>query len=59
MTDDMELRPERRLAIQHPGEGGTMTDPVSTWPDGPGRVPRPAIVAIRKARGSGSPEIGT
>jgi secreted PhoX family phosphatase len=47
------------VAIQHPGEGGTLTDPASTWPDGPGRVPRPATVAIRKQGGEGSPEIGT
>ncbi|HEX7375300.1 MAG TPA: PhoX family phosphatase [Steroidobacteraceae bacterium] len=40
------------LSIQHPGEGGTVRDPVSHWPDGNGLPPRPSVVAIRK-RGGG------
>jgi secreted PhoX family phosphatase len=40
------------LSIQHPGEGGTLARPVSDWPDGGGRPPRPSVVAIRK-RGGG------
>jgi uncharacterized protein len=34
------------LCIQHPGEGGSLADPVSQWPDGPGHVPRPSLVAL-------------
>lgn len=40
------------LSIQHPGEGGTVRNPVSHWPDGNGLPPRPSVVAIRK-RGGG------
>jgi hypothetical protein len=40
------------LSVQHPGEGGTLERPVSDWPDGGGRPPRPSVVAIRK-RGGG------
>ncbi|MBO1438221.1 PhoX family phosphatase [Meiothermus sp. CFH 77666] len=36
--------------IQHPGEGGTLEKPVSTWPDGT-NVPRPSVVAVRKLDG--------
>ncbi len=39
------------LAIQHPGEGGTLDDPVSTWPDGT-MPPRPAVVVIQKEDGN-------
>jgi uncharacterized protein len=39
------------LSIQHPGEGGTIARPVSTWPDGPNRVPRPSVIAVRRADG--------
>jgi secreted PhoX family phosphatase len=39
------------LSIQHPGEGGTIANPVSAWPDGPGMVPRPSVVAVRRADG--------
>ncbi len=42
-----EFTPDNRtlfVAIQHPGEGGTLAKPMSTWPDGQ-PVPRPAVVA--------------
>ncbi len=44
-------------AIQHPGEGGTINAPISTWPDN-SQPPKPAVVAIIKT-GSGSKVIGT
>jgi uncharacterized protein len=37
-------------AIQHPGEGGTLEKPVSTWPDGT-TPPRPSVIAVVKADG--------
>jgi hypothetical protein len=39
------------LSIQHPGEGGTLTNPVSHWPDGPGCVARPSVIAVRREDG--------
>jgi hypothetical protein len=39
------------LAIQHPGGGGTLERPVSSWPDGPGHVPRPSLIAVRREDG--------
>ncbi|GBD20878.1 hypothetical protein HRbin28_01327 [bacterium HR28] len=42
-------------AVQHPGEGGTLTQPVSSWPDG--TVPRPSVVATWKT--TGDPRIGS
>jgi uncharacterized protein len=39
------------LAIQHPGEGGTVERAVSDWPDGGGRPPRPSVVAVRRSDG--------
>ncbi|QWK21895.1 PhoX family protein [Thermus antranikianii] len=36
--------------IQHPGEGGTLEKPVSTWPDGT-NVVRPAVIAVRRLDG--------
>jgi secreted PhoX family phosphatase len=39
------------LAIQHPGEGGTLAAPRSSWPDGPGHVPRPSLIALRREDG--------
>jgi uncharacterized protein len=45
-------------AIQHPGEGGTIENPLSSWPDGPGTVPRPSVIAITK-RSGGSRVIGS
>jgi secreted PhoX family phosphatase len=44
------------LTVQHPGEGGTATEPRSDWPDGDGLAPRPSLIAVtREARG----EIGS
>ena len=40
------------LAIQHPGEGGTVDAPVSHWPDGNGLPARSAVVAISREDGS-------
>jgi secreted PhoX family phosphatase len=37
------------VGIQHPGEGGTFQAPLSTWPDGPGKVARPSVVVITKS----------
>jgi secreted PhoX family phosphatase len=39
------------LSIQHPGEGGTVEQPRSDWPDGGGRPPRSAVIAIRRKDG--------
>jgi secreted PhoX family phosphatase len=44
------------VCVQHPGEisGASVEAPASTWPDGPGSVPRPAVVAVwpkRRRRG--------
>ncbi len=44
------------VCVQHPGEvsGATVEAPASAWPDGPGSVPRPAVVAVwpkRRRRG--------
>ncbi|MGP4043267.1 PhoX family protein [Streptomyces sp. 2A115] len=35
------------VAVQHPGEidGATVEKPASTWPDGPGKIVRPSVVA--------------
>ncbi len=33
------------VAVQHPGEGGTLEEPVSLWPDGE-IAPRPTVVLI-------------
>ena len=35
-------------SIQHPGEGGTVAEPTSDWPDGGGSLPRSSVVAIRR-----------
>ncbi|WP_329441850.1 PhoX family protein [Streptomyces canus] len=42
------------VAVQHPGEisGATVEKPASTWPDGPGRIVRPAVVAVWRKDGS-------
>jgi secreted PhoX family phosphatase len=39
------------LSIQHPGEGGTVAQPASHWPDGPGTQPRASVIAVRKEDG--------
>lgn len=46
-------------AVQHPGEGGQRGGTiVSRWPDNL-NYPKPSIIAVTKARGAGSPIIGT
>ncbi|MFD3355506.1 PhoX family protein [Streptomyces fradiae] len=46
---------ERRVlvAVQHPGEvdGASVEKPASSWPDGPGRLVRPAVVAVYRRDG--------
>lgn len=44
------------LSIQHPGEGGTVSHPISHWPDGPGTQPRASVIAVRKEGGG---KVGT
>ena len=39
------------LSIQHPGSGGSVTDPASHWPDGPGTQPRASVIAVRRQGG--------
>ena len=39
------------LSIQHPGEGGSLAEPRSHWPDGPGTQPRASVIAITKEGG--------
>ncbi|MFD5651477.1 PhoX family protein [Streptomyces sp. NPDC127039] len=41
------------VAVQHPGEvdGASVEQPASSWPDGPGRIVRPAVVAVWRADG--------
>ncbi|MCF6524093.1 PhoX family phosphatase [Streptomyces sp. JJ36] len=41
------------VSVQHPGEvdGASADHPASTWPDGPGRAVRPAVVAVRAKDG--------
>ncbi len=34
-------------AIQHPGEGGTVEEAISTWPDG-ASPPKPSVIAVTK-----------
>ncbi|WP_116110297.1 PhoX family protein [Amycolatopsis ruanii] len=38
------------VAVQHPGEGGTVTNPQSHWPDGGSNLPRPAVVSVWRKR---------
>jgi secreted PhoX family phosphatase len=42
------------VAVQHPGEidGATAEKPLSAWPDGPGKINRPAVVAVWREDGS-------
>ncbi|MGW4031880.1 PhoX family protein [Streptomyces sp. NPDC004838] len=46
---------ERRVlvAVQHPGEidGASVEKPASAWPDGPGKIVRPAVVAVWRKDG--------
>ena len=44
-------------AVQHPGEDGSLEDPVSAWPDREGRPPRPSVVSVWRTD-SGEPRIG-
>ncbi|TDQ49233.1 PhoX family protein [Actinorugispora endophytica] len=37
------------IAPQHPGDGGTVENPTSTWPDGD--LPRPSVVSIWHSQG--------
>ncbi|MCU0757658.1 MAG: PhoX family phosphatase [Steroidobacteraceae bacterium] len=49
-----EFTPDGRtlfLSIQHPGEGGTIDDPVSHWPDGGDLPARSALVAVTREDG--------
>ncbi|MFF5423662.1 MULTISPECIES: PhoX family protein [unclassified Streptomyces] len=41
------------VAVQHPGEvdGASVEKPASVWPDGPGRIVRPAVVAVWRKDG--------
>ncbi|WP_330174699.1 PhoX family protein [Streptomyces sp. NBC_01498] len=41
------------VAVQHPGEitGATVENPLSAWPDGPGKMVRPSVVAIWRKDG--------
>ncbi|NTU81505.1 MAG: PhoX family phosphatase [Chloroflexales bacterium] len=44
-----ELTPDNRtvfVAVQHPGESGTVEKPFSTWPDRAG-LPRPSVITIQ------------
>ena len=39
------------LSIMHPGSGGSLAAPQSSWPDGPGHLPRPSVIALRRQDG--------
>ncbi|MET9319858.1 PhoX family phosphatase [Streptomyces sp. NPDC003038] len=41
------------VAVQHPGEvdGASVEKPQSTWPDGPGKLVRPAVVSVWRKDG--------
>ncbi|MEU9607530.1 PhoX family protein [Streptomyces sp. NPDC048057] len=41
------------VAVQHPGEvdGASVEQPASAWPDGPGRLVRPSVVAVWRKDG--------
>jgi secreted PhoX family phosphatase len=43
------------VAVQHPGEvdGASYESPASAWPDGPGKVVRPSVVAVWRKDGRG------
>jgi secreted PhoX family phosphatase len=44
--------------IQHPGEGGSLAQPISDWPDRAGKPPRPSVVTVRKVS-PGPKQIGS
>jgi secreted PhoX family phosphatase len=49
-----EFTPDGRtlfLSIQHPGEGGTLENPRSHWPDGNGLPARAALLAVEREDG--------
>jgi secreted PhoX family phosphatase len=49
-----EFPPDGRTlfcAIQHPGEGGTLDQPISRWPDGT-LPPRPSVVVVQHREGA-------
>jgi secreted PhoX family phosphatase len=49
-----EFTPDGRtlfLSVQHPGEGGNLARPVSSWPDGNGLPARAAVVAVEREDG--------
>ncbi|WP_432127099.1 PhoX family protein [Streptomyces sp. bgisy082] len=41
------------VAVQHPGEvdGASVEKPASAWPDGPGKIVRPSVVAVWRTDG--------
>jgi uncharacterized protein len=39
------------LSVQHPGGGGGLVEPTSTWPHDDSGIPRPSVVAITRADG--------
>ncbi|MCX5091597.1 PhoX family protein [Streptomyces sp. NBC_00365] len=41
------------VAVQHPGEidGASVEKPASNWPDGPGKIVRPAVVSVWRTDG--------
>ncbi|MEU3185040.1 PhoX family protein [Streptomyces sp. NPDC006923] len=41
------------VSVQHPGEldGASVEKPASTWPDGPGKIVRPSVVAVWRKDG--------
>jgi uncharacterized protein len=45
------------IAVQHPGEGGTIEAPTSHWPGGGSSLPRPGVVSIWRSA-KGDPTIG-
>jgi secreted PhoX family phosphatase len=45
------------IAVQHPGEGGTVEAPTSHWPGGGDSLPRPAVTSIWRSA-EGDPTIG-
>ncbi|WP_327354734.1 PhoX family protein [Streptomyces sp. NBC_01304] len=42
------------VSVQHPGEldGASVEKPASVWPDGPGKIVRPAVVSVWRKDGS-------